>query len=195
MERSRFDTICRIMNEEKESTMSTGAVAYQTIPEPPASPSAGAVLGRLADGIGFRFRWATEGMKGEDLGFRPAADCMTLGELLLHIVELLSWVAESVGVEPRWEMKDSTDYAAVRGRVMELAAQLGARFKGMSDAEVKRCTITPSRGDTQPVWNIVNGPLADSLTHIGQILSWRRIAGSPAAQADVFRGRPPKGQQ
>jgi hypothetical protein len=175
--------------------MSTGTIAYQTIPDPPATPSAGAVLGRLADGIGFRFRWATEGMRGEDLAFRPADDCMTLGELLAHIVELLSWVAESVGIAPRWDMKDSTDFDAVRGRVLELAAQLGTRFKAMSDMEVNGCTITPSRGDTQPVWNIVNGPLSDSLTHIGQILSWRRIAGSPAAQADVFRGRPPKGSQ
>ncbi len=174
--------------------MSTAIASFQTIPDPPALLSAGAVLGRMADGIGFRFRWATEGMRGEDLAFKPADGCMTLGELLAHILELLSWVAESIGIEPRWELKDSGDYAAVRGRVLELAALVSGRFKAMSDAEVSGCRIKSSRGDTQPVWNMVNGPLSDSLTHIGQILSWRRIAGSPAAQADVFRGCPPKGQ-
>jgi hypothetical protein len=175
--------------------MERDVAPFQTVPDPPALPGGGAVLGRMADGIGLRFRWATENMEGVDLAFRPAADCMTLGELLAHMVELLFWVAESVGLEPRRDLKDSSDYAHVRGRVMDLAASFSARFKGMTDAEVAACSITSSRGDTQPVWNIVNGPLSDSLTHIGQILSWRRIAGSPAAQADVFRGRPPKAQQ
>jgi hypothetical protein len=41
-----------------------------------------AVLGQLADGISFRFRWAPEGIREGDLGFRPAADCMSLAELM-----------------------------------------------------------------------------------------------------------------
>jgi hypothetical protein len=61
----------------------------------------------------------------------------------------------------------------------------------MSDEDLAAVRIRSSRGDTLPIWNMVNGPLADSLTHIGQILSWRRIAGSPPVPADVFRGRPP----
>jgi len=104
--------------------------------------SAGAVLGRLADGIGFRFRRASEGIREADLGFRPAADCMSLAELMEHILDLPTWVGQSVGVQ---------------------------------------------------LPKAVNGPLSDWLTHIGQMLSWRRIARAPAAQADVFRGTPPRG--
>ncbi len=48
-------------------------------------------------------------------------------------------------------------------------------------------------GEAFPVWNALNGPLADALTHVGQIAAWRRLAQRPVPRADVFRGRPPKG--
>ena len=62
----------------------------------------------------------------------------------------------------------------------------------MTEADLEAVRIRSSRGDSLPLWNMVNGPLADSLTHIGQVLSWRRLAGSPPPPADVFRGRPPR---
>jgi hypothetical protein len=165
---------------------------YHSIPEPPNAAGGGAVLRRMLDGIGFRYRWATEGIRGSDLPYKPAADCMSLGELLSHVLDLLSWVAENLGMEPRYELLKSEDPKVLRNRTLALAETLAARFGAMGDAELGRVTIKSSRGDTLPVWNVVNGPLSDSLTHIGQILSWRRLAGFPPAPADVFRGKPPK---
>ena len=53
-------------------------------------------------------------------------------------------------------------------------------------------TITGTRSkEPQPFWSIINGPLADGLTHVGQVASWRRMAGNPVPVADVFRGLPP----
>jgi hypothetical protein len=147
----------------------------------------------MADGIGFRYLWATEGIKESRLSFKPNSDCMSLGELLAHVLELLTWVAENVGITPRYDLLKSGDFGVICRRTQELAAELSARFKQMGDEEVAACTIKTSRGETLPVWHMVNGPLSDSLTHIGQILSWRRIAGFPAAQADVFRGLAPRG--
>jgi len=167
---------------------------FLSIPDPPVSMGAGTILGRLADGIGFRYRWATEGMTAADLAFRPAEGCMSLRELLSHVLELLSWVAENLGMQPKDQPLESADPEVLRGGTLELAAALSARFKAMSDSDLGAVAIRSSRGDTLPVWNIVNGPLSDSLTHIGQILSWRRLAGSPPAPADVFRGRPPRGR-
>lgn len=165
---------------------------FPIIPDAPASMSAGAILGRLADGIGFRYRWATEGIAATDLSFRPAPDCMSLGELLSHLLELLMWIGENLGIAPAYELVKSADPGVLRGRTLELAAALSARFKAMTDQEVSSVTVRSSRGDTLPVWNLVNGPLSDALTHIGQVLSWRRLAGSAPAPADVFRGRPPR---
>ena len=47
-------------------------------------------------------------------------------------------------------------------------------------------------GSIWPVWNIMNGPLADALTHVGQINAWRRLNGNPVAPAAVFTGTPPE---
>jgi hypothetical protein len=170
----------------------TAAAGYTTIPDPPASMSAGALLSRLCDGIGFRYRWATEGIAAADMGFSPGTGCMSLGELLEHILELLEWVAKNLGLDAGAADPSGSDPAAHRGRTLDLAAALSARFRGMSDADLDAVRIRSSRGESLPAWNMVNGPLADSLTHIGQVLSWRRLAGSPPPPADVFRGRPPR---
>jgi uncharacterized damage-inducible protein DinB len=174
--------------------MATPGQDFLFITDPPATMTAGAILGRLADGIGFRYRWATEGITAEDMAFKPAEGCMSLRELLSHVLELLSWVAENLGMQPKDQPLESADPEVLRGGTQELAAALSARFKAMSDSDLGAVAIHSSRGDTLPVWNIVNGPLSDSLTHIGQILSWRRLAGSPPTPADVFRGRPPRGR-
>jgi uncharacterized damage-inducible protein DinB len=174
--------------------METTSADFFTIPDPPETVSAGTILGRLADGIGFRYRWATEGISAVDLTFRPAEGCMSLGELLSHVLELLSWLAQSLGLPAKYELLRSADPDILRARTLELAAALAARFKAMTESEVAAVRVRSSKGDRLPVWNIINGPLSDSLTHIGQILAWRRIAGSPPPPADVFRGCPPQGR-
>lgn len=165
---------------------------YTRIPDPPGAVSSGAVLSRLVDGIGFRFRWATEGLLEGDLPFRPAPDCMSLGELLGHVHGLLRWVGESVGLRASLPCMERTQGMAARQAVLSLAQALAARFAALADQELAAVVVRTSRGDSHPVWNLVNGPLADSLTHVGQIASWRRIAGKPVQKADVFRGRPPQ---
>jgi hypothetical protein len=43
-----------------------------------------------------------------------------------------------------------------------------------------------------PIWYLINGPLADALTHVGQINAWRRLAGNPCPKVSVFLGLPPE---
>jgi hypothetical protein len=164
---------------------------YHQIPDPPATVSSGAVLSRLVDGIGFRFRWASEGLAQADLAFRPAPDCMSIGELFQHVHGLLRWIGEAVGIPASQSCMRRVEGMAARESVLLLAQSLAARFAAVSDAELGAVTVKTARGDAHPVWNLVNGPLADSLTHVGQVASWRRIAGKPIPKADVFRGRPP----
>ena len=172
--------------------MSAETVPFHTIPESPPSVTAGTILGRLADAIGFRFRWASEGLTDADLSYKPAPDCMSTGEQLDHICDLLASVSKNVGAPQRPPLPQPASCAQLRARILDLSADLSAQFKGMSEAELANSTVK-SRGDAQLFWNLINGPLADCLTHIGQILSWRRLAGAPPAAADVFRGLPPKG--
>ena len=62
---------------------------YYRIPKAPKSMSATTVLIRLLDGLGFRYRWATEGLRVEDLEFQPCNSSMRVRELLAHIHRLL----------------------------------------------------------------------------------------------------------
>lgn len=64
-------------------------LSYYRIPEAPSSMSASNVLVRLLDGLGFRYRWATEGLTEDDMGFQPCSSSMSVSELLAHIHGLL----------------------------------------------------------------------------------------------------------
>jgi hypothetical protein len=165
--------------------MSKDAVPFYKIPDTPASVSAGAIMGRLADSVGFRFRWAVEGLVDADLAYKPAPDCMTHGELILHIHDLLVSAARNAAVPPGELPSETSSCGQMVSAVLDLSSRLSGRYKTMSDTELAACT--------PGLWNMINGPLADCLTHIGQILSWRRLAGAPPAPADLFKGLPPKG--
>lgn len=165
---------------------------YESIPEAPGAVSSGAVISRMLDGIGFRYRWATEGLEEPDMAFRPVDGSMSIGEALRHIHALLHWVGLATGMSAEEGPMPFAEGAAIRPRTLRLAQELGGRFLRMSDGELEAFRIATSRGDSFPFWNLLNGPLADSLTHIGQVASWRRILGKPVPKADVFRGRPPK---
>ena len=165
--------------------MSKDQVPFYKIPDAPAKVAAGAILGRLVDAIGFRFRWAVEGMVDADLAYKPAPDCMTHVELILHIHDLLLSTARNAALPPGGPLSETSSCEQMISGVLDLSSRLSLRFKKMSNSDLAACT--------PGLWNMINGPLADCLTHIGQILSWRRLAGSPPAPADLFRGLPPAG--
>ena len=66
-----------------------------------------------------------------------------------------------------------------------------ARLALMRDEEIGAIRIG-SRTGPVPWPHVVNGPLADALTHIGQINVLRRANGNPVPKANVFLGRPPR---
>ena len=157
---------------------------YHKIPEYPEGVSASSVIVRMLDGLGFRFYWATEGLRPEDYGFRPAPDVMSVGELTLHVWDLVAWVsASSLGRQ----YEKPKDGQAARNEALKIIEGLRGAFLGMGDADLAKLKIRDL-----PFWNIVNGPFSDALTHTGQINSFRRINGNPCAGANVFRGEPPK---
>jgi hypothetical protein len=163
---------------------------YREIPAPPGEVRATSIMARVVDGLGFRYRWATEGLRDQDADFRPGADSMTLRELLHHVARLTAWLDAQAGGEPLGDI--DRDLPALRRATLGRLVALRTRLLEMSDAQLAALSITgrPEMG-ALPFWNMLNGPLADALTHVGQVNSWRRLAGNPAPRADVFRGRPP----
>jgi len=156
---------------------------FHVIPEYPNALKGATVMQRLLDGLGFRFYWATEGLRVDDYAFRPADDVMSISELVEHIWGLVNWVNISInGVSQR----RPEEIESVRSRVLEMLHELRTAVSEMNDDELSEVTI-----EGNPLWNIINGPVSDALTHVGQINSFRRLNDNPVPRANVFLGRPP----
>ncbi|MHC4779990.1 MAG: hypothetical protein ACYTFG_15570 [Planctomycetota bacterium] len=157
---------------------------FRTIAEPPGEIGSSAVLTRLVDAVGFRFRWATEGLREKDFEFRGCSGAMTVSELMGHVWGLVNWVHLSLtgkGADKPDEPRE------IRQSVLEVTVALRSAVLAMDGDELARAKI-----HDQPFWNVINGPLADALTHVGQINYLRRMAGNPAPRANVFLGTPPR---
>lgn len=138
-------------------------------------------IARLIDGMGFRYRWATEDFTENEINFRPVEGSMNMMELIKHIHYLAEKNARSFGLNV-----DSNDqlesFEELRNSTVYLCYDLANHLRAMSDEEL--IALNPKR-----YWNLLNGPIADALTHIGQITSWRRISGNPQpAGVNVFFG-------
>ena len=169
------------------------SLPFYTLPEYPDSVTPGTILSLLANGIGFRFRVATEGLTIENLEFHPDPAAMSIGEVIFHIYGLLLWIYEHIGGTERFEPVPEDEMRDIRDEALRLIEAISLHFKQMDVETLASCTISSHyTGDTVPFWHIINGPMSDILTHIGQVNSWRRLAGNPTPVANVFRGLPPK---
>lgn len=166
---------------------------YAEIPVYPASFTAGSVASRLIDGLGFRFYWATEGLRPEDLAYRPNADARTSEETITHIYEM-SYVILNATTKtmnaPGQAAKLS--FAEMRRQTLENLKGASDRLRVATDNDFREFKILFKRGDSVsefPFWNEINGPISDCLWHVGQIVSFRRSSGNPFSEkVNVFTG-------
>ncbi|MBL4704826.1 MAG: hypothetical protein JKY54_09910 [Flavobacteriales bacterium] len=80
-------------------------------------------------------------------------------------------------------------YTELRNGTLQLCLALSEILKAMTDQELANMKFK-GRMEPNQYWHMLNGPISDTLTHIGQITSWRRIAGNPQpAGVNVFVGQ------
>lgn len=149
----------------------------------PVQVTGTSVLVRLLDALGFRFRWATQGLTDQDYGFSPGQGVMSIEELVGHIWGLTNWV--SMAVLDQGEKRPEAPQEQ-RVHALQMLHRLREQFMALDDHALAEITI-----DGHPFWHILNGPLADALTHVGQINVLRRLAGNPTPKAGLFTGEPP----
>jgi hypothetical protein len=111
---------------------------FHRIPPYPETVSGTTTLVRLLDGLGFRFRWSTEGLSDEDYGFRPAPDCISIEELVSHVWGFVNWVCLSAGLDV-FERGDDT--TITRGHSLEMIHALREALGSMSDEDLRGLTI------------------------------------------------------
>lgn len=164
---------------------------YHVLPGVPEKMNAAGILIRLIDTFGFRYRWATEGLREEDLEFRACDSSMKLEELLRHIQGLIE-ATDSFITGKTWGKVEKLSLEERRRITLEITVGLREALLDLDDDYLERRRyMVPWAGKEYPVWYVINGPLSDAFTHVGQIASWRRIFGNPIPDANVFYGTPP----
>ena len=113
--------------------------------------------------------------------FKTEADIRTAGQVLAHIGDLLDWALELADGRRTWRDSPPRPWTEEVGRFFEALARLDARLA--SEAPL---------GFTER--QLFQGPIADALTHVGQIAMLRRMFGSPVKgenylMAEIVVGR------
>ena len=156
---------------------------YYEIPEYFEVYTANSVAARMIDGLGFRYYWATEGLRDVDLNYKPSETGRATSETIEHIYGLSKFIRNSV-------LSDNKDPNKSELSFDEKRKQTLMNFKIISD--VLRNTETPFKlEDVEvPFWNIINGPISDALWHCGQVVLLRRASGNPFnSKVNVFSGK------
>lgn len=140
-----------------------------------------ALLRHTVATLAYRGGKAVRGAPPEFASLKVGATTRTPADILAHIGDLLDWAGSLARGQQRWN--NSTPLAwddEVRrffGALQALDAQLAGR-------EPLAC----------PEEKLFQGPIADALTHVGQITMLRRLGGAPVKgenyfKADILPGR------
>ena len=171
------------------------SLPYYEIPPAPEAYTAGAVAARLADGLGFRYYWATEGLRPEDLQFRPNETARTAEETLAHIhglSEIIVNAARRVANASSGE-KEELSFEQMRRQTLENIKEAADIFRATGDGDLAGYEVVFQRGENisaYPFWNLINGPIADAIWHVGQVVSFRRSSGNPLnPKVSLFSGK------
>lgn len=124
--------------------------------------------------------------------FRAAEQTRTPAEILAHIGDLLDWALSLVKGQQAWHSSQPLPWDQEVQRFHEGLAALDAF---VASAAPLGCTAE----------KLFQGPIADALTHIGQIAMLRRLAGAPIRPENYFQaaittgrvgaGQPPPAQE
>ena len=168
---------------------------YYEIPEYPVNYTAGAVAARVMDGLGFRFYHATDGLTEENLEFQPSENARTMGQTIDHILGLTRTTLNAVNQRPTDFTTEQPELTYEEKR-LEILSNIRAASKILkqstaADMESYKIIFISNNGTTEfPFWNQLNGPIADALWHVGQVVTFRRSAGNPFnSKASVLRGK------
>ena len=179
---------CIIMFASLSAMAQRDSLPYKAFPSAPDHYSAGTVVSRLLDGLGFRYYWATEGLRPIDLAFKPSPQARTSQETLEHIYALSTMIIDAVEQKQDAPGQYST-FEELRKATLENIKKASTIVAGYSDSDLANLKV-PFGDTTLPFWNMINGPISDCLWHIGQVVTFRRSSGNPFSnKVEVFLGK------
>jgi hypothetical protein len=129
--------------------------------------------------LAYRGERALAGAPAEFAAFPGAV--RTPGEILAHIGDLLDWALSMANGAPVWRNSPPLAWDRETARFFAALEALDQRLASGDPLEA-------------PAEKLFQGPIADALTHVGQIAMLRRLAGCPQHgenyyEADIVVGR------
>lgn len=164
------------------------SIPYREMPDYPENYTAGSMASRMIDGLGFRFYWATEGLREEDLAFRPIEASRSTDETIDHILSMTDRISNTLLEDSQNEEKDLS-FKKKRIHILNNLKTISDILLKSSSEDLNSYTIELGTGEILPFWNFVNGQIEDCIWHCGQIASSRRMSGNPfSSNVNLFRG-------
>ncbi len=128
-------------------------------------------LATLSYRCGKAMRGAPEGFSS----FRAAPGTRSAGEIQAHISDLLDWALHLAGGRQVWHDSEPLGWEEGTARFFAAAEALDRRFAATGPPLA--CTAE----------QLFQGPIADALSHTGQIALLRRLAGAPIRGENYYR--------
>ena len=105
--------------------------------------------------------------------FRAGTTTRTPGQILAHLGDLLEWAFYLANNEKRWQNTETTAWQPGVDRFFQTLNRLDER---LASNEALGCSEE----------RLFQGPIADALTHVGQIAMLRRMAGGAIRGENYF---------
>jgi hypothetical protein len=149
--------------------------------ETPASGSSRELLRHTLATLAYRGGKSLRGAPEGFARFRVGEKTRTPGEILAHLGDLLDWGLALAQGKHEWHDSPPPDWEKGTERFFTALQAFDAY-------------LASSQPLLSPAEKLFQGPVADALTHVGQIALLRRLAGSPVrgenySRANIAAGR------
>lgn len=124
--------------------------------------------------LAYRAAKAMHGAPTSFADFRVGDKSRTPAQIVSHLGDLFDWALSLAKGKHQWRDSEILDWDS---GVERFFASLGA-FDNY---------LTSERKLGFPAENLFQGPVADALTHVGQLAMLRRLAGAPIKGENYFR--------
>jgi hypothetical protein len=124
--------------------------------------------------LAYRGGKTLRGAPAEFAEFRAGGTTRTPAQILAHMGDLLDWALSLAEGREAWHNSPPLTWEQGTARFF---AALEAFDQRLSSEEPLACSVE----------GLFQGPVADSLTHVGQIAMLRRLAGCPVRGENYFK--------
>ena len=124
--------------------------------------------------LAYRGGKAVRGAPATFVQFKASPSTRTPAEILAHIGDLLDWALSMADAKPAFHESTPLEWERETARFFDALAKLDARLASGAPLAA-------------PEGKLFQGPIADALTHVGQIALLRRMAGAPVRGENYFQ--------